>query len=367
MPFCPHTHLIYLWVQRSVPAVYLIWAFCADNREFCCSGETNGSVRGVWGIPHRRRRAVSCGWPPDGQATHGLRQDQIHRRGAEGKKKITWPKTPVPVDLFEAILNFCRSCLGETTTALRRQTRRKPGCPEGQRRPRAGKGGTGEEAQRGGREGKGAGKGTREGAWEGTREGERQGTGPRKRKEGTPKPLKQPPLQSDFRQEEEQIPWSSEIQKQRQGQREGAQTQQVRMILTFTQQECSGQRSHDLDASASVYNEEPTWNLLVLCCLILLLYFLNRSRDRERDRERRRSRERSDRKRRSRSRDRKRSRSSERKSHRHRSRSRERDKDKERNQDKDRERDREQSSKDKGEDTLTKCWNGSRTTSVFQT
>lgn len=101
--------------------------------------------------------------------------------------------------------NCCHSCLGETTTALRRSTRRKPGCPEGQRRPRARKGGTGEKAQRGGREGKGAGEGTREGAGERTREGERQGTGPRKRKEGAPKPLEQPPLQSDFRQEEEQI------------------------------------------------------------------------------------------------------------------------------------------------------------------
>lgn len=79
----------------------------------------------------------------------------------------------------------------------------------------------------------------------------------------------------------------------------------------------------------------------MICHLIFLLSFKNRSRDRER----RRSRERSDRKRRSRSRDRRRSRSSERKSHRHRSRDRERD----RNQDRDRERDRERSSKDKGE------------------
>lgn len=95
--------------------------------------------------------------------------------------------------------------LGETTASLRRPTRRKPGCPEGQRRPRARKGGTGEKAQRGGREGKGAGEGAREGAREGTREGERQGTGPGEGKAGPPKPLKQPPLQSDLRQEEEPI------------------------------------------------------------------------------------------------------------------------------------------------------------------
>lgn len=124
-------------------------------------------------------------------------------------------------------LNCCRSCLGETTTALGRPASRKPRRPEGPRRPGAREGGAGEEAQGGGREGEGegAGKRTREGA--GARA--RQGAGQRKGKEGTPEPLKQPPLQPDFRQEEEQIPGSPEIQKQRQGQREGTQAQQVRL------------------------------------------------------------------------------------------------------------------------------------------
>lgn len=124
---------------------------------------------------------------------------------------------------------MCRLRLGETTAALGRPSRRKPSCSEGQRRPGARAGGAGEKAQRGGGEGKGAGKGAREGARAGARARARQGTGPGKGAQGAPKPLKQPPLQSDLGQEKEQISRSAAIPKQRQRQREGAgaQAQQV--------------------------------------------------------------------------------------------------------------------------------------------
>ena len=139
------------------------------------------------------------------------------------------------------------SCVGETTAPFRRPPRWKPSTQEGQRRPWAWEGGKGEKAQRGGREGKGE----REGTWEreGTREGEgaregarqrkrpgqrsrqREGQGQRQRQEGTSEPLQQPPLQPSVRQKTEQIPWSPEVQKSRQGQREGTQTQQVRLTI----------------------------------------------------------------------------------------------------------------------------------------
>lgn len=68
----------------------------------------------MWGLPHCRRRAVSCGRPPDGQTAHGLRQDQVHRGGAEGKKKhLTTEAVPADVEahVLETAFNSFAACV----------------------------------------------------------------------------------------------------------------------------------------------------------------------------------------------------------------------------------------------------------------
>lgn len=87
---CPRKSLLLQKKRMETPEVHWIFffgnifMFHPDHRELRSSGETDGGVWGVWSLPHRGWCTVPSGWPLDGQAAYGLRQDQVHRRRAEG-------------------------------------------------------------------------------------------------------------------------------------------------------------------------------------------------------------------------------------------------------------------------------------------
>lgn len=83
-----HSRLAFdLFLQRKKSNLFkccAVMRFHLDHRELCCAGETDGSVRGLRRLSHRGRCTIAGGRPPDGQAAHGLRQNQVHRGGAQG-------------------------------------------------------------------------------------------------------------------------------------------------------------------------------------------------------------------------------------------------------------------------------------------